>query len=365
MNKVWSLTKAGLKRFWRDPTALFFTIGFPLIFLLIFGAIFGGGGGGNFSSKVAFFNNSDSTFAANFVQQADEDPSFNIQEFVDYAEAEESLTRSQIDAIITLPEDFGELGSNSAPTGDMQVEYLESRADDTQALLAVLSGVLGSINQDIDPYDPPFKVEPKPLAKAALDPLDYLVSGILGFAIMGLALFGMANGFTADKKTGAIARLRAAPIRAYHVVLSTGIVYLVLGLVSVGLLVLVAVLVYDFNMVGDWFSFIAFTLISIASLFGIGLIIGGWAKNDKQAAPLAQLVGMPMLFLSGVFFPVFLMPQWLQNVSQFIPLTPVNEGLRLISSEGFTIFGLGKEVLILVLWAAVAYPIAFRVFRWE
>lgn len=364
MMKVISLAKASMKRFWRDPTALFFTIFFPLIFLVIFGAIFGGDGG-DFNSKVAFFSESDTEFANNFITQADEDPSFDIEEFESYEEAEESLTRSQIDAILQLPAEFGQINEQGKPSGQMNVQFLESRADDSQALLAVLNGVFTGINQEIDPYEPPFTVNAEPLSKAALDGLDYLVSGILGFAIMGLAIFGMANGFTSDKKTGAIARLRAAPIKSYHVVLSTAMVYAVLGIVSVLLIIITATLMYDFDMVGDWFSFAAFTVLSTISLLGIGLIIGGWAKNDKQAAPIAQLVAFPMMFLSGVFFPVFLMPEWLQNISKFIPLTPVNEGLRLITAEGLTIFDLGSEILILLGWGVVSYLVAFRVFRWE
>jgi ABC-2 type transport system permease protein len=100
-------------------------------------------------------------------------------------------------------------------------------------------------------------------------------------------------------------------------------------------------------------------------LFGIGLALGGWAKNENQAAPLAQLVTLPMLFLSGVFFPTFLMPVWLQAVSRYIPLTPVVEGIRLVVTEGKTIFELGPQLAIIGVWTVVIYIIAFRVFRWE
>lgn len=362
--KIYSLFVANLKRFWRDPTALFFTIFFPLIFLLVFGTVFGGDGSA-FNSKVAIFNESETEFASSFEQRAIDDVSFTVEEFVDYDEAEETLTRGRLDAIIILPKEFGEIGQSSLPSGDMRVQYLEGNADNTQSLLAVLGQVLNGINQDLDPYDPLFKVQPEPLSKASLTNLDYLVPGILGFAIMSLALFGMANGFTSDKKTGAIARLRAAPIKSYHVALSTGLVYMVLGVVSVLVQLTVAVVVYDFSMVGDWFSFLSFITLSIVSMFGLGLIIGGWAKNDKQAVPIAQLFGLPMMFLSGVFFPRFLMPEWLQSATSYLPLTAINDGLRLIATESYTIFGVGKELLIITVWGVIAYPLAFKLFRWE
>jgi ABC-2 type transport system permease protein len=100
-------------------------------------------------------------------------------------------------------------------------------------------------------------------------------------------------------------------------------------------------------------------------ILGIGLAIGGWAKNERQAAPLGNLVVFPMMFLSGTFFPRFLMPEWLQNVSAFLPLTPVIDGLRLITTEGKTYLDLLPQLGLLLGWMVVIYIIAFRVFKWE
>ena len=95
------------------------------------------------------------------------------------------------------------------------------------------------------------------------------------------------------------------------------------------------------------------------------MAIGGWAKNENQAAPVAQIVVFPMIFLSGAFFPRFLMPEVLQTISSFLPLTPIIDGARLIITEGKTIFEIAPQVGLLAAWAAVIYLIAFRVFRWE
>lgn len=100
-------------------------------------------------------------------------------------------------------------------------------------------------------------------------------------------------------------------------------------------------------------------------LFGIGLAVGGWAKNENQAAPIAQLVTLPMMFLSGVFFPTFLMPEFLQKITQFIPLTPIIDSVRLIITEGKMVLDLGPQMAVMFGWLIVIYIIAFRVFRWE
>src|SRR6478735_10179793 len=95
---------------------------------------------------------------------------------------------------------------------------------------------------------------------------------------------------------------------------------------------------FHFKIIGNYFELAVFILIGIISIFGIGLAIGGWAKNENQAAPLANIVTFPMMFLSGTFFPRFLMPEWLQQVSALLPLTPVIDGIRLIATEGKHLF---------------------------
>ena len=95
------------------------------------------------------------------------------------------------------------------------------------------------------------------------------------------------------------------------------------------------------------------------------MALGGWAKNENQAAPLAQLVTLPMMFLSGVFFPTFLMPELLQAVTKFIPLTAVIDSIRLIITENASLIDLAPQIGIMAAWTLVIYIIAFRVFRWE
>jgi ABC-2 type transport system permease protein len=72
-----------------------------------------------------------------------------------------------------------------------------------------------------------------------------------------------------------------------------------------------------------------------------------------------------MMFLSGVFFPVFLMPEWLQSVTKFIPLTPIIDSIRYVVTEGKSLVDLGPQLLVIGVWIIVIYIIAFRSFRWE
>jgi ABC-2 type transport system permease protein len=137
------------------------------------------------------------------------------------------------------------------------------------------------------------------------------------------------------------------------------------GVVSIAIQFLVAITVFHLTINGSYPEILIFTIISIFMILGIGLAIGGWAKNERQAAPLSNIIVFPMLFLSGTFFPRFLMPEWLQNITAYLPLTPVIDGLRLLTTEGKHLIDLGPQFAIIGVWFVLIYALAFRVFKWE
>jgi ABC-2 type transport system permease protein len=126
-----------------------------------------------------------------------------------------------------------------------------------------------------------------------------------------------------------------------------------------------AITIFHLHVVGNWLLIIGWLVLSIIMILGIGLAIGGWAKNERQAAPLSNIVVFPMMFLSGTFFPRFLMPEWLQGITNWLPLSPVIDGIRLITTEGKGIMDLGAQLGVIAVWIVVIYIIAFRSFRWE
>jgi ABC-2 type transport system permease protein len=364
LKTIMVLGKNLLLRFFRDKTALFFTFLFPLIFLFVFGSIFSDSGGASFS--VALINNSESEFAAQFVEDSHDNDVLNISDTIDLDEAKEQVGRGELDAIIRLPEDFGQpSGQSPLPRGELTLLYDQSDQQIGQTLSSVLNGVFDEINSELAPSDEPFTVATEQINTANLTQFDYLFSGLVGFSILSLAIFGLSNGLPSDKKTGVLRRLEATPLTAAQLVLATMLVYVVVGLLSVALMYIVGFTVFDATMVGSWVWLLLFILLSIILLLGFGLAIGGWAKNENQASPLANIVAFPMMFLSGVFFPRFLMPDWLQEVSAYIPLTPVVDGVRLIMTEAKTLVDLGPQLLLMGVWTVVIYAIAVRVFRWQ
>jgi len=212
---------------------------------------------------------------------------------------------------------------------------------------------------------PPFNAVPKQLNEKSLSSFDYTFAGLLGFAILGSGIFGPINVFPELKKMGILRRLHTTPLRVWQYFMSVMLGNAVVGLMSLAVMFVVAITVFDLKVVGNYFELIPFLAFSIILILGIGLSIGGWAKNERQAAPLANIIVFPMMFLSGTFFPRFLMPEWLQGITKFFPLTPVIDGARLIATEGQHLTQLGPQLGIMAVWMVVIYFVAFRVFRWE
>ncbi len=365
LQSVLTFAAIDIRRTFRDKTAVFFVFLFPLIFLFVFGGIFGGNNDTSF--KIALINESNSEFSKRFVTQAEADKLFKIDKSLNSRDQiDEKMNRGEIDAAIILPQNFGEIAEGGQyPSGEATVLYTQNNETAGQTLGSILTGIFKGINSQFVQQSEPFTVKSQSTATESQRRFDYTFAGLLGFSIMGLGIFGPTQVFPQLKKQGVLRRFSTTPLRVWQFFVSNVLSAAFMGILSIVLLFVVAVLVFDLNMNGDYISLGLLTVLGVAVLYGIGLAIGGWADNEQQAAPLANLVTFPMMFLSGTFFPRFLMPEWLQSVSGFLPLTPIVDGARLIITEGKTIFDLGPQVGILAVWGILVYFVAFKVFRWE
>lgn len=362
---VLTFVRINTKRFFRDRMALFFTIIFPLIFLFVFGSL--NGGNSSVSFHVALINHSDSSFAKDFVKQAEDGGILKInQDVTTLDEAKEKMSRSELDATIVLPNDFGAIKDGKAyPSGQAEVIYTQNNEQSGIALTSILQNQFKAINAKLVPSDTPFSATGTQLNEKSLSAFDYTFAGLLGFAIIGMGIFGPINVFPELKKMGILRRLSTTPLRVWQYFVSTMIGQLIIGVLSLAIMFAVAIWVFHLQVVGNWLELGVFIVLGIITILGIGLALGGWAKNERQVAPLANIVVFPMMFLSGTFFPRFLMPDWLQNISAFLPLTPVIDGIRLIATEGAHFIDILPQIGMVLGWTVVIYIIAFRVFRWE
>jgi ABC-2 type transport system permease protein len=369
--------KIDVRRLFRDKVAIFFVFLFPLIFLIIFGSIFKGDNDVNF--RVAVINQAQNDTATELVsrifpseeaKKQDEEKAKSVFKVDDTIttldQAKEKMNRGQLDATIILPETFGTIQEGSQyPSGEAQVLYDQNNESGGAALSSVLEGIFNGINDSIAPSVTPFTVRPESTATKGLTRFDYTFSGILGFTLLSLGIFGPTTVFPRLKQRGVLRRYHTTTLKVWQYFVGNVLSNAFIGFLAAAMMFVAALLFFDLNMRGNYLNLLLVVALGVTMLFGIGLAIGGWAKNENQAAPLAQLTTLPMMFLSGVFFPTFLMPEVLQNITKFIPLTSIIDSVRLIITENAGIADLKSQFLIMGVWTVVIYIIAFRVFRWE
>lgn len=381
---VWGQVVATLTRFFRDKVALFFTFLFPLVFLMIFGTIFNNN---DLHFRIGLVNQSETEFAKQFVtkMKAPENKMLKITDLKSFDEGREQIKRGQIMTIVELPKEFGTIKSprengkiilqmlgigehpsaEQLPSGTLKVVYPKASEQGGAMLAAMFDKILGEINHQMGHPEAPLKVKTEQLDAAGLTNFDYTFTGLVAFSILSMAVFGLSNALPTDKQKGVMRRLRASPLTKGQLLLGTGISYVITTLISVAVMVIVGLITFKFQMRGNWLILTGFVALSTVTLVGLGLMVGGWAQNERQSMPMANMIAMPLMFLSGIFFPVFLFPEWLQAISKFIPVTPIVDGVRMIMTEGAGLVDLAPQLAILGAWTAMLYVLATKLFRWE
>ena len=360
---VYAFARLNTKRFFRDKLAIFFAIVFPLIFLFVFGGLFSKTNSTSF--KVAVINQSSSNLGSTVSSEIGSSKLFKVDSQIStQQQANEKMSKNQLDATIIIPSSFGNLIGN-IPKGNIEVIYTTNSEQAGSAIVSVLNYQIKVLNSKYVSEPTPFTVTGTQSTNKALSPFDYTFSGLLGFSIIGLGIFGPINVFPELKKQGILRRFHTTPLRVWQYFVATMISQAIVGLVAIAVLFVAAITIFHLKVTGNYIEIAMYIVISIMLILGIGLALGGWAKNERQAAPLSNIIVFPMIFLSGTFFPRFLMPLWLQKVSDYLPLTPVIDGIRLLTTEGKHLIDLGPQLLIIGLWMIVIYFIAFRDFRWE
>jgi len=359
---VVAFTRANLVRFMRDKTFIFFFLALPVIFLVVFGMIHSN----NFSGlNIAIFDKAETELSRKVTDILLEGDMAEEVEVYNREEAEELMISGEIHATVVFPRGFGEPNEQGLPSGEVEVIYSMNSARAGQMLTSIMDGIMMELDRQVTGTTPILTVRSEVLAQEGMTDFDYVFAGLLGYTVLTIGLMTMANVIPTDKKTGAIRRLRATILTKSQLILSYSITFLLLGVLVFLLMIGLGIMVFDFQMRGSWLNFSIFTLFATMMMLGFGLLVGGWAKNDVQASAVANALMFPMMFLSGVFFPLFLMPSIMQRIAEFIPLTPVVEGIRLIITENYSLLEIMPQIGMVAAWAVVVYAFAIRMFRWE
>jgi ABC-2 type transport system permease protein len=361
------LTSASIKMYFRNRTALFFTLFFPIFFILIFGSIFKNT---STSFDINITNNSHSQLASQFEKAIKKIPAFKVKD-VSESTGRDNLDKNKADLQIVIPANFGQpsagAGGHSAVLpSQVAARYNGARPQNGQAAAQIVAQVATSLNDAISGVPKVISVNSIGVKTKNLNYIDFLLPGMAALSIMQLGIFSVAFAFVSYKSTGMLRRLQATPTPPSDFLAAQGITRMIVGVLQTTILVALGVALFGFHLQpSSWLPFLILSVLGSAVFMGFGFAVAGWAQNEDQAAPVANLITFPMMFLSGVFFSREGFPPLLQTITNYFPLTYLADAMRQVANDGVGLWAVRGDLLGLAIWGVVSAAVAIRLFRWE
>lgn len=355
-----AVTRASLRAIFRSPQAIFFTLFFPIVLIWIFGSL--SGGGGSASVDVAYEKTGDTT--SMLYQRLKHHP---LLHFIDNKkkDAEDELKKGRIAAIVNVvpPND-------SAKTYTIQMRTSTASQNNAQQLQSILNATVNSIDKEEHPEWKSFATVTQVVSynERPYHMIDFFLPGMIGFSLIGSAVFGIAFSVYSLRETLVLKRMYSTPIKRQYIILGESISRVIFQLLTVAVLVLFGKYSYGFYLAHGMVTFINMLVLAAFGLIvfmGFGFFFSGIAKNQNVIPVYANLFMFPQYFLSGTFFPKSALPAGLQPFLKFLPLTALNDAMRSVAFEGASLVSTWPQLAVLSVWGIVIYAITSKVFRWE
>jgi ABC-2 type transport system permease protein len=361
-----TLSIANLKSFLRDRAALFWTLAFPILFVILFGTIFSGVG--NPSYDLGWVDQ-DGTAAVAQVRAAFERSGLISLHDGSLADEQEAMRTGTIDGIVVVPAGIGAALGTAAGGGVSGAAQLTLYTDPTRTtasatLSQIASAVATGINLSLSGRPPILAIQTQSLQTEQLSSVSYFVPSILAMALMQLGIFASIP-LVQQREKLILKRLNATPLPRWTLVVSNIVVRLALAALQAALIIAIGVWLLGVQISGDWLRIAGVVALGAVTFVSIGYVIASFARTEEAANGMTSIVQFPLMFLSGIFFPLEIMPTWLRSVATFMPLTYLGDALRQVMVGGIPFVPLWADLAILGGWLVACLAISARFFRWQ
>lgn len=346
-----ALSRAILRGFLRDRSAVFFALVFPLMFLVLFGGLFADQSVG----KVDMIVVGDVSLIDDQPEGADAtfDATFDVTRSDDLADAIDQVRKGDADVAVEQQ-------------GDTVVAHY-TQTDPARAGITAgaLQALVDGTNLAVTGEPPTYALETRSVEDESLDAIQYYTPGLLGWAVAMSAAFGAAATLQGWRQSKLLRRLQLAPVSTRTVVGARVSVTVAVAIVQLAIFVGIGALFFDLRLSGAWWMSVPLIVVGTLCFMSIGLLAGAITKTQEGATNAANFMVLPMAFLSGSFFPLEGAPQWLRSVANVLPLKHLNDGMLdvMVRGEPWTA-GL-VPMGFLAVFAIVVTLVAARLFRWE
>lgn len=361
-NQFKKMFTAQLKLTLREKQAWFWGIFFPVILMVIFMVIFSGSSDDEFQSEIAIVADNPNPTSEMLLTQINQLSILDVKtgSAVSRETAEQWVKDKEVDAAIVLPE------SAEDTSFVLVVNKEDEKGVTTQALSAILDKIVQQANLSAVGAAPTFDIQFESVTSGSneLSYTDFLLTGMIALSIAQGGLFGMVD-LVEMRRKGLIKRLRMTPANMGIFGLSDMVMRLLFSIIQILLLSLIGVFIFGANLYINFSSLLIVFLIGALSFNAVGYLISSFSQTQNAYMGVANIVSFLMMFLSGVFFPVETMPEWLQPVSNILPLTYFAEGLRdsMVYETGLFSSTLWFGIGVLIIWGALSFMLGALLYK--
>lgn len=343
-SSLWQLITVRFKEYTREPEALFWSFGFPILLAIGLGIAFRSKPADVVHVAVVNVGPRGQPLATAIRRD-----SGLAVELLSPDSAQRALRTGRVALIV-------------APSGDGGVEYQydDTRPDARTARLMVNDAVQrGAGRGDLLP------TAEQHVRERGSRYIDFVVPGLLGMTIMGGGIWGLGYSIVDQRRKNLLKRLVATPMSRAEYLASYVISRLIMLTVEVVVLLGASVALFDVPLRGSFAAIAAIIVVSALAFGGLGLLIASRSKTIEGVSGLMNLSMLPMWVLSGVFFSSENFPQTVQPLIKALPLTAANDALRASMLRGVALAGLWPQLAVLATWMVLCFAVALKIFRWR
>ncbi len=359
MKAILALLVAGLQMLRRNRVLLISSLGLALISIFVFGWLFGGGDSARLAMGIVDQDNS--PVAARVIAALQSTPSLIITTGTQSAELQ-ALRDGHRSAVLVLPPGFGIDMAQGHAT--LQVYYDQSNPTSQAYARMAVQSIVTSINEQMTGHLSPLTLSEQAVSVRNLRQIDWLTPGMLGMLLMWANL-SIGVLLVDWRQQGIMRRLAATPLRPGMLIATQILARLMLSLAQGTVLLAVAILVFQVQIVGQWTSLLATVALGALTMMALGFVAGSFARTPDAAQAVTFLVSFPMMFLGGSYFPTASAPAFLAPLVNAMPLTYLNDALRQIINNGANLAEISGDLMVLAAWTIAGLLLSARAFRWS
>jgi len=277
----------------------------------------------------------------------------------------EQMDQEEMQELTTGMERMETWQDEMAPEEGASITLLINEGDQAAPMVrGTLRGVVDTFNQKaMGVEESAIAIDSQSLAGINLEAVDYYLPGFIAAFIMTNGIIGVTSTVTEYKRNGVLKRLAATPLTKLRWILANITQQTILAFLLTALMILIGLIFFNVRAYPGFYA-VGFIIIGAVTFSAIGMVLGGFIKDVEAASGAGNAIAFPMMFLSGAFWSLEMMPGYLQTIAEVLPLYHFHQGLIKIMILGAPAEALSHLVLILV-FAVIFISLAFKMTRWK